>query len=121
MPDAMTDLDRSSAPDPRRAHPITESSHPGGVSMPASGAASQGYRRDRRHGLRWLVALLTTLAMLLGSLGLAAFAQTGDATGPEFLPADTFLYAEARLDLPGDQREQLMTFLGHFPGLAVVA
>jgi len=37
---------------------------------------------------------------------------------PQFAPADAAAYAELRLDLPGDQRDRLVSFLGHFPGFA---
>lgn len=77
-------------------------------------------RMNRPAGaLRAVVAGLITAIMLVAMLGVAVFAQTGKAAeGPTFLPADSVLYAELRLDLPGDQREQLMAFLGHLPGFA---
>ena len=70
-------------------------------------------------GWRAVVAGLITAIMLVVTLGVAVFAQTGRAAdGPTFLSPTTFLYAELRLDLPGDQRAQLMSFLGHLPGFA---
>ena len=72
--------------------------------------------------LRALVAGVITAIMLVAMLGVAVFAQTGNAAeGPDFLPADSVLYAELRLDLPGDQRENLMAFIGHLPGFADAA
>jgi hypothetical protein len=65
------------------------------------------------------VALFTTAFMLVGTLGIAGFAQVGRAgagVSPDFLPENAIVYAEARLDLPGDQRDQLVAFLSHFPG-----
>ena len=85
------------------------------VLSPAAGAAGA----MQTHHMRWLVALLTTALMLLGSLGVAVFAADGAAqasAGPTYLPASSLLYAEARLDLPGDQRTQAMAFLAHIPG-----
>jgi hypothetical protein len=82
-------------------------------------ASTSSSRRGRPW--RWVVALFTTAFMLVGTLGIAAFAQTtrfGAGEGPSFLPADAVAYAEARLDLPGDQRDQLIEFLGHLPGFA---
>lgn len=35
-----------------------------------------------------------------------------------YLPADSVMFLEARLDLPGDQRQQLTDFLSRFPDLA---
>lgn len=71
--------------------------------------------------VRWLVALFTTAFMLAATLGIVTFAQStrfGAGDGPTFLPEGAVAYAELRLDLPGDQREQLIAFLGSFPGFA---
>ena len=35
-----------------------------------------------------------------------------------YVPADTGAYAELRLDLPGDQKDNLASFMSHFPGFA---
>jgi hypothetical protein len=70
---------------------------------------------------RWVVALFTTALMVVGTLGIGVVATTsqfGAGSGPSFLPATAIAYAEARLDLPGDQREDLIAFLGAFPGFA---
>jgi hypothetical protein len=72
----------------------------------------------RPHALRWVVAVLVTIAMLVVTTGLAVFAQSGTSGGPVFAPATTVAYAELRLDLPGDQRDQLVELLGHLPGFA---
>jgi hypothetical protein len=76
--------------------------------------------RTRRGGAwRAAVAGLVSAIMLVAMLGVAVFAQTGKAAeGPTFLPESSVLYAELRLDLPGDQRDNLMAFLGHLPGFA---
>lgn len=108
----MSDVDRISPS--ADAHPIDTSTRP--VVVPARSAAARPARP-----WRWLVALLTTAFMFAGTLGVATFAQTGQfgsSDGPTFLPADAVIYAEARLDLPGDQRDQLIAFLGSFPGFA---
>jgi hypothetical protein len=73
----------------------------------------------RRSRARWFVALFTTVFTIVATLGIAAFAAIGRAgagVSPDFLPADSVVYVEARLDLPGDQRDQLAAFLAHFPG-----
>jgi hypothetical protein len=70
---------------------------------------------------RWLVALFTTAFLLVGTIGIAGFAQIGRAgagVSPDFLPENTIAYGESRLDLPGDQRDQLAAFLAHFPGFS---
>ena len=87
--------------------------------MPVVPSIGSPARPTQSHRTRWLVALLTTATMLLGSVGVAVFAADGAAAagaGPVYLPATSVLYAEARLDLPGDQRTQAMAFLAHIPG-----
>ncbi len=54
--------------------------------------------------------------MILGVSGIAVVAQTGSTGGPTFLPATSVAYGELRLDLPGDQHDQLAAFMAHFPG-----
>ncbi len=68
--------------------------------------------------MRWLAAILVTLAMLLGTTGVAVFAQSGSSGGPVFVPASAVGYGELRLDLPGDQHDSLAAFMAHFPGFA---
>ena len=77
--------------------------------------------RRRGRSLRWALAAAVTAIVLVAGVALAFFAnssQTTAALGPTFLPATTVAYVEARLDLPGDQRNNLVSFLGRFPGLA---
>lgn len=71
-----------------------------------------------RRPWRWVTALLVTLAMLFAMTGVAVVAQTGETGGPRFVPANAVAYAEVRLDLPGDQHDQLAAFMSHFPGFA---
>jgi hypothetical protein len=74
-----------------------------------------------RRPWRWLVAVFTTAVMLLGTLGISAVSSKTDyqmGGGAAYLPADAFAYAELRLDLPGDQSDNLMAFLSRFPGFA---
>ncbi len=69
--------------------------------------------------LRWIVALVATALVLAGAVGLAAVAGAGNGASPTlaYVPADALAYAEARLDLPGDQRDQATRFLTRLPGL----
>jgi hypothetical protein len=67
------------------------------------------------------VALLATALVVVTGAGLAMLAtgsRTTAAQGPTFLPPETMVYMETRLDLPGDQRENLIAFMGKFPGFA---
>ena len=74
-----------------------------------------------RRGLwRWSVALLATVLMVVVGSGLVAFAQSGAGAsrGPVFLPADTSVYVEGRLDMPDGQADAMAEFMSAFPGFA---
>lgn len=74
-----------------------------------------------RRGLwRWSVALLATVLMVVVGSGLVAFAQSGGGAsrGPVFLPADTSVYVEGRLDMPGGQADAMAEVMSAFPGFA---
>jgi hypothetical protein len=51
--------------------------------------------------MRWLVAGVATLLLVVSGSGLVAFAQSGAgaSTGPTFLPEDTPVYLELRADI----------------------
>ena len=71
--------------------------------------------------LRWLVAGIATvlvLALVGGVLVLAAPRAGAPSATAHYVPADTGMYAEIRLDLPGDQHDNLAAFMSHFPGFA---
>ena len=73
-------------------------------------------RRPSR--FRWAAAA-AVIAMVVLVSGVAAALLTGSAPNAKILawaPADSIIYGEFRLDLPGDQRENLAEFLSHFPG-----
>jgi hypothetical protein len=76
---------------------------------------------QRRGPWRWIIALLATVVVIVAGIGIAVFAQSSRSSssiGPTFLPANTAVFADARLDLPGNQREKLTAFLARFPGFA---
>jgi Protein of unknown function (DUF3352) len=75
-----------------------------------------GTRRPRLW--RSVLAFLVSVSLLLAMTGVAVFAQTGASGGPNFVPATAIAYGEVRLDLPGDQHDQLAAFMAHFPGFA---
>lgn len=83
--------------------------------------APVGGARRRRNPLRYAVALLIVALVVAGGLG-ATLLLTGSSGGASALagyaPADTQLYAEARLDLPGTQRAEVAKTLAAFPGFA---
>jgi hypothetical protein len=75
---------------------------------------------DPRRGLRWIVALVSVAILAVGTFGGAVLlaGARADSTVARWAPADAVAYAEARGDLPGDQRQALGEFLSAFPGFA---
>jgi hypothetical protein len=73
-------------------------------------------RRPSR--VRWAAAAAVIAIVVLVS-GVAAALLVGRAPNAKILawaPADSIVYGEFRLDLPGDQHKNLAEFLSHFPG-----
>ena len=73
--------------------------------------------RGRR---RWYAAIGVAALAIVAIVGVALLANRGGiaAGAPDYLPASTVAYADVRLDMPGDQRDQLAQLLGRFPGFA---
>jgi hypothetical protein len=88
------------------------------ISLPADPILIRPAAPRRPHVWRWTIAFLVSISMILGISGIAVVAQTGSTGGPTFLPATAIAYGEIRLDLPGEQRDQLAEFMSHFPGFA---
>lgn len=94
---------------------LTQVARVEGVSVPLI----QPTRTSRGGRARWAVALVATLVVVLVAGGLVALAGAGaTSVGPAYAPRDALLYVDIRGDLPGDQRQQLATFMAHFPGFA---
>ena len=74
----------------------------------------------RRGPLRWVIALLATVALVGSGSGLVAFAQSGAGASrsAEWAPAGTPILVIARADLPGGQEEALASAMTAFPGFA---
>ncbi len=103
---------------------VTPNSDPAPWGAPPAGQPPlEPVRPPANRRLRWLVAGLASL-LVVGALALvfvlANPTAPAGAVSPlaRFAPADSAGYIEARLDLPGDQRDRLISFLGHFPGFA---
>jgi Protein of unknown function (DUF3352). len=74
----------------------------------------------RRGRLRW-VAAIAVVALVIGTSVAVAVLITGrssEATVLGYVPDQTVVYGEVRLDLPGDQRRAVGAFLSKFPGFA---
>lgn len=93
---------------------------PGAVPAAPATIVVSGAESGRRGGTRWGIAL-GAVAIAVGGLAAAAFLLTGQSPASRLVgwaPTDAALYAEVRLDLPGDQRAQLGAFLSKFPGFS---
>ena len=115
------------ADSPTEAYKVPQAEHPAaapyenGVATPAPTTpavpppASSGRRPGR---VRWAVAV-AVVALVVVVSGVAAALLTGSAPNAKILawaPGNSIVYGEFRLDLPGDQRQNLAEFLSHFPG-----
>ena len=116
-PDAPT---QTWTPPPAPAAPVTTPPAP----LAPSGASVQvptppTPSADRRP-LRWAAAIAVVTLVLGATLAVAALLTggTSQATVLRYVPQDTVIYGELRLDLPGDQRQATAEFLSHFPGFA---
>ncbi|MDH4143369.1 MAG: DUF3352 domain-containing protein, partial [Chloroflexota bacterium] len=70
--------------------------------------------------MRWFAALAIVTLVVAGSAA-ATLMLTGaspSATVTGYVPADSVMYGEVRLDLPGDQKRAIGEFLSKFPGFA---
>jgi hypothetical protein len=99
---------------PVAAAPAAEDS----ASVATAPVAPAVTSRPGRSRTRWIAALIVTL-LVVGTAAGATLMLTADAGNPGVLawtPADSVAYAEARLDLPGDQQAELAKVLAAFPG-----
>ena len=88
------------------------------VAAPTAPVATARPAGPGRSRLRWLVAGIVTL-LVVGTAAGATFLLTRDAGDPDVLawtPADSVVYTEARLDLPGGQQAELAKVMSAFPG-----
>ncbi len=121
-----------SAPPPQPGTPGVPSAPSGEWSSPAQGApAAPGWAGvavgpvagapRARHPFRWVAALVVVVLVVVAGVG-ATLLLTGSTAATSavlgYVPADTVLYAEVRLDLPGSQRAEVANTLSAFPGFA---
>jgi hypothetical protein len=78
-------------------------------------------RRPRQGGrMRWAISLVVVMLVIVTTGAIAALitGRSPDATVLGYVPDKSVVYGEVRLDLPGDQRQAVGTFLSKFPGFA---
>jgi hypothetical protein len=110
-----------SASDPETADVMTPPAYESTVGMaPAQPVVKDAAPRRRRRSLRWAVALAVVVLVVGASAAVAALlvGRAPDATILGYVPQNTVMYGELRLDLPGDQRQAAGQFLSKFPGFA---
>jgi hypothetical protein len=106
---------------PEPALPAVEPVEPG-ASAPAHAVARDGaaggVQPGRPSRVRWAIALIgvgLVIGVTAAIVALAAGRPTPSiALG--YMPEDAVQYMEYRLDLPGDQRQEVAAFLSAFPG-----
>jgi hypothetical protein len=90
------------------------------ATTPLGGAPGTAPTAPRRSRARWAAAL-GIIALIVGVTAIATLSLTGStpaSTVVGYVPADSVAYGELRLDLPGDQRQEIGKFLSKFPGFA---
>lgn len=124
----MTELDPTTA----GTAPAEPAVVPAGVSEPAPSPYETTFDAapaDPVHGLesrlrprpvRWPVAIVLIAVVLAVSafVGILVTGRAPNARVLGYVPAGAIAYGEARLDLPGDERLALASFLSKFPGFA---
>jgi hypothetical protein len=92
-------------------------SGPAPVGPVMAGAPGPAPASRPASGIRWAIALLV-VAVVVGIAAAGAYLLGGTVPSRVlgYVPPGTVAYLELRLDLPGDQREQLGRFLSRFPG-----
>jgi len=83
-----------------------------GGTFGAAPAAARGRSR-----LRWGVALVGVLIVAAASFLIVSLVggRPATSTAMGYMPASAVVYTELRIDLPGDQRQKLASFLAAFP------
>jgi hypothetical protein len=101
---------------PVSTEPAVEPLRPGASVEAVAPVAAPG----RRGRARWPIAigLVVIVVALTAAITLALTGASPTATVLGYVPADSVMYGEVRLDLPGDQRRAVGEFLSHFPGFA---
>ena len=115
-PDAMPSY-APPMPPSAAGYAAPEAPAPQAVATTPVAAASTGSRPGRSK-LKWLVAAVVTL-LVAGAAAGATLLLTSDSGDPSVLawsPADSVVYSELRLDLPGSQSAELAKVMKAFPG-----
>ena len=102
--------------------PIMPAVEPADGSAPAApvmrDAGAIGATTTRRSGLRWAIAIGGVAVVVIAIAAILALAggKPTPSIAVGYMPNDTIIYGEYRLDLPGDQRQKLAAYLANYPG-----
>ena len=112
----LTPANQATSTPPAFEHEVAWASGP----VPASPVVPPAKAPRRGGRVRWAVSLAVVAVVVLASAAVAALVtgQSSTSTVLGYVPAETTVYAEVRLDLPGDQRAATGEFLSKFPGFA---
>lgn len=106
------DLEQTSIA-PQETYEPADAAAPAASVLPPGASVAGG-------GTRWAIAAgVVVLVLLATALTIGLFTgRAANATVLGYVPSDSIMYGEIRMDLPGDQRANLGAFLSKFPGFA---
>lgn len=119
----------STAPTPSTPTQVTTSpfepasslapTHVAAVAQDGPAADAAASRRSRTR-LRWALAVVGIVIVAAVSILIVSLVggRPATSTAMGYMPANVVSYEEVRLDLPGDQRTKLASFLKPFPGFS---
>ncbi len=111
-PVAVGDLAATSLFEPADRLPATQVST---VGDPTASSPGRG-----RPGARWILALVGVVIVAAASFVIVSLVggRPAESSAMGYMPESTVMYSEIRLDLPGDQRQKLASFMKAFPGFS---
>jgi hypothetical protein len=110
----LTPVSRPSLPPQTFEHEVAWAS-----AAPAVQVVTATTPRRRSRG-RWAISIVVIALVMLTSAAVVLLitGRSSTATILGYVPDDSIVYGEVRLDLPGDQRQAVGGFLSKFPGFA---
>ncbi len=106
-------------PAPTEPIPVTDAAQAADTGPAPAPTASTAAVASMARRARWAIGLGVAGLAIAGAVG--AFVLLGARPAPEalrYLPGDSVMVIEIRMDLPGDQMQKLGNLLSKFPGFA---
>lgn len=100
--------------------PMTPAPEPAAVPDAAAFTGTTSTARPGGGRVRWFAAIgvIALVVAASAAVGLVLTGASATAVVTGYVPADSQMYGEVRLDLPGDQKREIGEFLSKFPGFA---